>query len=299
MKILITGATGLIGRRLSDHLSRAGHDVVAASRGEDTVVRWDPMSGPIQASALQGVEAVVHLAGENVGKGRWTRSKMERIRDSRWIGTRNLVEGIGAAPSKPRVLFCASAIGYYGDRGDELLDEESGAGGDFLAEVCKGWEEEAAKVQAQGVRRVSGRFGVVLDARDGALPRMIPPFKMWMGGPIGSGRQWMSWVHAQDVCGLVERCLVREDLRGPVNVTAPNPAPNREFAAALGRALGRPSWLKMPYLPLRLLVGKFARVLVGSQRCVPAKARSSGYAFQFPDLGAALQDIASTMLRMR
>lgn len=290
MRVLITGATGFVGRRLQAFLARAGHTPVTVSRGAAGQFQWDPMSGPIPAAALSGVHAVVHLAGENIGKGRWTEEKKRRIRDSRVIGTRHLVEGIARSPNKPRVVFCASAVGYYGDRGDDKLAEDSEPGTDFLAQLCTDWETEASKAEAQGARWISGRFGIILAEEDGALPAMLTPFRLGVGGPIGTGKQWMSWIHVEDVCGLILHSIERISIQGPINITAPVPVMNRDFAQTLASVMGKFAIFRTPYMLLRLAVGEFAQYLIGSQRCVPIKAMATNYIYKYRELEAALRD---------
>jgi uncharacterized protein (TIGR01777 family) len=278
MKVAVTGATGFIGRRLCELARERGHEVVTLGRVSGDRI-WDPASGP---APLEDVEGVIHLAGDPIAKGRWTRAKRERIRESRVAGTRNLVEGIRRA--NPRVLVSASAVGYYGDRGDEELTEDSAPGDDFLAEVTRAWEAEA---MGSGIRTVVVRTGIALGRDGGALARMVTPFKWCLGGRLGHGRQWMSWIHLDDLAGLFLFGLEKEDLSGPLHGTAPNPVTNREFTRTLGRVLGRPAILPMPRWQLRLLFGGVADVLCSGQRCLPAK----GFTFRHPDLEPALRDI--------
>jgi uncharacterized protein (TIGR01777 family) len=282
MRIAVTGASGFIGRRVCAELRAGGHEILTLGRtsGER---RWDPAAGP---APLDGTDAVVHLAGEPVASGRWTEEKMRRIRDSRVTGTRNLVAGIG--PGGPRILVCASATGYYGDRGDEELTEDSAPGNDFLAGVCRDWEAEAAR---SGVRTASIRIGLALGAEGGALPRMLLPFRLGLGGRLGSGRQWMSWIHADDLAALVRHAVEKDSVSGPLLGTSPVPATNAEFTRALGRALGRWTILPMPGWQVRLLFGKVASVLLGGQRCRPARTLASGFAFRHPELGPAFAQI--------
>ncbi len=282
MKIAVTGASGFVGRRVAELARRRGHEVVSIGRVSGDRL-WDPMSGP---APLEGTDAVIHLAGEPIAEGRWTRRKMERIRDSRVIGTRNLVAGIG--PGGPRALVCASAVGYYGDRLDEELTEESPPGDDFLARVCRDWEAEA---MGSGARVVCVRAGIVLGASGGALARMLPLFKAGLGGRIGTGLQWMSWVHLDDLASLFLHAAERDDVTGPLLGTSPNPVRNAEFAAALGRALGRPAIVPAPRWALGLLIGKAAGAITSSQRCLPMRTLRSGFRFAHPDLEPALADI--------
>jgi uncharacterized protein (TIGR01777 family) len=282
MKIAVTGASGFIGRRLCDVARSRGWGVITLGRtsGER---RWDPMTGP---APVTGADVVVHLAGDPIASGRWTRSKMARIRETRVVGTRNLVAGIQAA--KPRAFVCASAIGYYGDRGDEELTEESPPGGDFLAGVCRDWEAEAAK---SAIRTVAVRIGIVLGPDGGALRKMLFPFRLGLGGRMGHGRQWMSWVHRDDLVDLILYAAERESLSGPVLATAPHPVTNLEFTKTLGRVLGRWTILPLPRLGARILLGKIQEVLFGSQKCLAKRTLESGFAFRHPDLEPALRDI--------
>jgi uncharacterized protein (TIGR01777 family) len=234
------------------------------------------------------VEAVFHLAGEPVAQGRWTAAKKQRIRESRVLGTRNLVATIGNMLPRPRVLICASATGYYGDRGDELLEETSGSGQGFLAEVCRAWEAEALEAEKHGVRVVLARLGVVLAPRGGALERMLLPFRLGLGGKLGNGQQWMSWIHVDDAVGLLLHAAERKDLRGPLNVVSPTPVTNQDFTRRLAGALGRPALLAVPRLALNLALGEVSDVLLESQRVVPRVAQRAGYAFSYPDLESAL-----------
>jgi uncharacterized protein (TIGR01777 family) len=282
MRIAITGASGFIGSRLCDAVRARGHAVLTIGRSSGER-RWDPMSGP---APLDGVDAVIHLAGEPVASGRWTKAKMERIRDSRVIGTRNLVAGLRAA--RPRALVSSSATGYYGDRGDEELTEDSAPGNDFLAGVCKGWEAEA---QQSGVRTVLIRTGIVLGPGGGALQKMLLPFKLGFGGRLGDGRQWMSWIHREDLVNLYLHALENESLSGPFLGTGPAPVRNVDYTRTLGRVLGRWTILPMPRLQARILLGKVIEVLFGSQRCRPKRTLESGFAFRFPELEPALREI--------
>jgi uncharacterized protein (TIGR01777 family) len=282
MRIAVTGASGFIGTRLCDAARARGHAVITVGRtsGER---RWDPMADP---APLQGADAVIHLAGEPVAEGRWSREKMDRIRDSRVTGTRNLVAGLRDTPAK--TLVCASATGYYGSRGDEELTEDSAPGGDFLAGVCRDWEAEAAR---SGVRTVSVRIGIVLGAEGGALAKMRLPFSLGLGGRLGDGLQWMSWIHVDDLVALLLHGLETDGLSGPLLGTSPSPATNRDFTKTLGRVLGRWTILPMPAWTLRLLVGPVADVLVGSQRCRPKRTLDSGFAFRHPELEPALRGL--------
>ena len=300
MNVLVTGAAGFIGARLCEALSRAGHWTAALSRDPagargrvaslDQAFRWDPVAEPPPAEAFAGVEAVVHLAGESL-RGRWTAAKKRAIRDSRVLGTGRLVDAIEALGKRPRVLVSASASGYYGDRGDEELTEESAAGAGFLEALCMEWEREAARARALGVRVVRLRTGIVLGRGGGALGALLPLFRLGLGGPLGNGRQWWPWVHQDDVTGLVLHAL-RSDWDGPVNVCAPQPVRQRDLARTLGRALRRPAILPAPAFALRLALGGVAGELLASRRMAPGKALAAGYRFQFRRLETALEDLA-------
>lgn len=295
MKILVTGASGFIGGHLVRAAVARGHVVLATSRrqkaieGVEGVVEWDPTAGPAPVEAFEGIDAVVHLAGESVGVGRWTKRKMARIRESREIGTRNLVAGIAAAPHKPRVLASASAVGFYGERGDDVVTESAPAGADFLAEVAAAWEREALAAEKLGVRVALIRTGIVLGRDGGALRAMVTPFKFFIGGPIGRGEFWWSWIHIEDLVNLYMFAIEKDGVAGPLNGTAPNPVTNYEFSKALGAAMGRPSFLPTPWFMLRLMIGKFANYLVSSQRVLPEATRKAGFEFRHPDLPSALR----------
>lgn len=296
MKILVAGGTGFVGRHLCRALGEAGHEVVVVSRregrppaGASRVVAWQ---GDL-AGAIEGAGAVVNLTGAGVADKRWTEKRKREILDSRVQSTRRLVESIRAAKSKPELLLNASGVGYYGDRGDERLTEASPPGGGFLAQVCLAWETEAAKAEEAGARAVWARFGVVLGADGGALSRMLPPFKLGLGGPLGSGRQYMSWIHVDDAVGLLRWALERRELRGAFNATSPAPATNREFSRALAVALGRPCLFVVPGFVLRAALGEVAEMLLGGQRAEPAVASKAGYRFLQPELGGALKSLTA------
>ena len=307
MKVLITGATGLIGRQLCASLGGDGHRVVALSRSPGKtsglaageVLKWEPISGPPPSQALSAIDAVVHLAGEPIADRRWSDEQKKRIRDSRVLSTRNLVEGLRSADSKPAVLVSGSAIGFYGDRGDELLEETAAMGRGFMAEVCRDWENEAAGASGLGIRVVQVRTGVVLSTEGGALKKMLPPFKLGVGGPLGSGRQWFPWIHISDIVGIFRHAIDSSSMKGPVNGVAPEPVTNAEFTKQLGRALRRPAFLPVPEFALRALMGEMADVLFGSQRVVPKAALEAGYEFQYPSLATALADLFGSSQRGR
>lgn len=298
MQALVTGATGFVGPRLLRLLDRP----VIVSRNPDRarhvvghlagrIVRWDPLEGPPPPEAFEGVDAVFHLAGESVAEGRWTAAQKARIRDSRVLGTRHLVQGIAQAGHKPAVLVSASAVGFYGDRGDEELTEAAAPADDFLARVCIEWEREALAAETSGVRVVTARTGIVLGAGGGALGKMLTPFKLGAGGPLGNGRQWMPWVHVADLARLYIHAADHGQIRGPMNSVAPHPVRNSEFTRALGRQLHRPAFMPAPYLGLRLVFGEFAQVLFASQRVIPQVALDTGFTFQYPEIAAALREI--------
>lgn len=298
MKILMTGVTGLIGKALCQKLKREDHTITGLSRSPekntklvvDEMLKWDGLS-PLPQEYLQGVDAVVHLAGEPVAEGRWTDERKKRIRDSRIVSTRNLVDAMQAGATKPGIFICGSAVGFYGDRADEVLEENSPAGTGFLADVCKDWESEANKARALGVRVVEVRTGVVLAKDGGALKKMLPPFKMGVGGPIGNGSQWFPWIHLDDIVGLFDFALNNVSLNEPINGTAPAIVTNAEFTKQLGKVLHRPAFLPVPAFALNLLFGEMAVVLLASQRAVPKAAQAAGYKFQYPDLTPALENI--------
>ncbi len=292
MRVLVSGVSGLVGSALVPALESAGHSVVRLVRRDPAAneIRWDPGSG-IEAGALEDFDAVVHLAGESIA-GRWTAAKKARIRDSRVQGTSTLAAALARTDRPPTALVCASAIGIYGDRGDEVLREESAPGGDFLAEVGKQWEAATEPAARAGIRVVSLRFGVVLSRRGGALARMLPPFRMGAGGRIGSGRQWMSWITLEDVVGLIQHALATDSLGGPVNAVAPNPVTNAEFTRALGKALHRPTLFPLPAFMVRLMFGEMGEaLLLGSQRVDCGKLLASGFRFRHPELKPALEAI--------
>jgi len=295
MRALVTGATGFIGRRLLSKLDRPvvltrdPHRARTLLGTDLSIFAWDPMAGPPPAEAFKGIEVVFNLAGENVGEKRWSRKRKAAIRESRVAATKNLVGAIERLRAKPRALVSVSAVGYYGNRGDEPLDESAGPGSDFLAEVCVAWEAEAKRAAGLGLRVVTPRLGVVLGSGGGALGKMLTPFKLGLGGRLGSGTQWMPWVHHDDAVGILLHAARTSSLSGPVNAVAPAGVTNHEFTKALGSALGRPTIFPMPGFMLRLIVGEFAGVLLASQRVVPRAAERSHYTFVHPHLEGALR----------
>jgi len=296
MKVLLSGSSGLVGSALIPVLTGGGHQVVrlvrSQPRDEVSEVHWDPEAGDIDAAGLKGVEAAVHLAGESIAAGRWTAAKKARILESRVKGTRLLAETLAELKRPPKVLVSASAVGYYGDRGEETLREESASGSAFLSDVCRQWEAATEPAAAAGIRVVNLRFGVMLSSVGGALPRLLTPFKLGVGGRLGSGKQFMSWIAIDDVIGAILHALGTETLRGAVNAVAPEPVTNREFTRTLGRVLGRPTVFPMPAFAARLAFGQTAdELLLASQRVEPAKLLASGYLFRFPDVEAALRHL--------
>lgn len=294
MDVLVSGSTGLIGSTLVSALEEGGHRVRRLTRSggsSEDVVRWDPSAGEIDASRIEGVDAVVHLAGENI-VGRWTDAKKARIRDSRVRGTRLLAETLARLPTPPGVMVSASATGYYGDRGNELLSEESAPGDSFLAGVGQEWEAAADPAREVGVRVVHPRFGIVLSTEGGALGTTLPIFKLGVGGKIGSGRQYWSWIAIDDVVGAILHVLTEDSLEGPVNVTVPDPPTNAEYTRVLGRVLGRPTVFPLPAPVARIMLGQLAdELLLASQRIEPARLKETGYSYRYPELEGALRHL--------
>jgi uncharacterized protein (TIGR01777 family) len=295
MKILVTGASGLIGTALVSSLTSSGHEVTRLVRGQpkpgEKAAHWDPIAGSIDASALEGLDAVVHLAGENIAE-RWTAAKKARIRESRVKGTQLLCETLTRLSSPPKVLVSASAIGYYGDRGEETLTDDSPPGRGFLPEVCRAWEAATEPARQHGLRVVQLRLGVVLSAEGGALAKMLPPFRLGLGGVLGSGQQYMSWIALDDVVGAMQHALVTEALQGPTNAVAPRAVTNQEFTKTLGKVLGRPTAIPLPAFAARLMFGEMAdELLLASARIQPTKLLASGYQFRYPKLEEALQHV--------
>ena len=292
MNITLTGATGFIGQRLTARLRAGGHVLRALGRraapGIATTV-WDGL-GPAPAAALEGAHAMVHLAGEPVAQ-RWNTAVKQRIRDSRVQGTRGLVDSLAKLDAKPEVLVCASAIGYYGSRGGELLTEVCPPGEGYLEDVCVEWEREADRAAALGIRVVKVRIGIVLGKEGGALAQMLPPFRMGVGGPLGGGRQWMSWIHADDLVAMIGFALEQREVAGVLNGVAPHPVTNSEFTRELARALHRPALFPVPAFALRALFGEMSRILLASQRVLPEAAQAAGFVFRYPELRGALAEI--------
>jgi hypothetical protein len=295
MNVLMTGASGLIGQALDPFLAGHGHPVRRLRRTpSDTPgeTSWNPTDGRFAPGALKNIDAVVHLAGENIAGGRWTAARKTRIRESRVTGTRRLCEGLARLESPPTVLVAASAVGFYGDRGDEILDESSASGDGFLVDVCQGWEAATAPARDRGIRVVHLRIGIVLSPTGGALAKMLPPFKFGVGGVLGTGDQYMSWIVIDDLLGVVLRALTEESIVGPVNAVAPHAVTNREFTKTLGSVLRRPTMFPMPSIAARLVFGEMAdALLLASTRVDPAALRSVGYECAYPQLEGALRHV--------
>ena len=297
--ILVSGASGFIGRRLCNALFEKGHDYTALSRAPAAaaatlphakrVEAWRPEAEPVPPSVLSNIRAVVHLVGETVA-GKWNAEKKRQVRESRVISTYRLVESLSKAETKPSVLVCASAIGYYGEGGDNEFTEDSPPGDDFLAELCQAWEAEAQKAETAGIRAVQVRIGLVLGKDGGVLQPMLTPFKMGVGGKLGSGKQWMSWVHLDDVIGIILYALENPQISGVLNATAPVPIRNTDFTKTLGRVLKRPTLFRVPTFALKLKLGEFTEFVLMSQRVLPKKTLSSGYEFRHTDLESALRE---------
>lgn len=298
MRVLVTGGTGFIGRKIVDALLEKGHQVTVSGRNAEKIskvfsgradsLEWDPMSGPPN---LDGIDGVIHLAGENIGKGRWTRGKKRRIVDSRIVGTRNLV----SAESKPKVIVTTSAIGFYGPTAHNIVHEGSTcATGDFLADLCRDWEAEAIAARADGVRVPIIRTGIVMGREDGAYPPQRRIFKLGLGGPIGLGKGWLSWVHVDDVVGLYVKALEDDAMIGVYNATAPNPVSNMEFTRELAKSLKRPALFPVPPQALRVMLGEFGKYVAMSQRVKPIRTIAAGYEFKYPTLRPALEALAES-----
>jgi uncharacterized protein (TIGR01777 family) len=306
MRVTVTGATGLIGPRVISALQARGADVSVLSRDAAKARErltaagvapveafdWDLMSEPAPVQALDGRDAVVHLAGENIAQ-RWSEQAKRAIRESRVTGTRNLLTGLEQTQARPATLVSSSAIGYYGPHGEEPLDEDAPPGSDYLARICVDWEDAASKAAALQMRVVLVRTGVVLDKDGGALEKMLPPFRLGVGGPVAGGRQFISWIHRDDLAGLIAAAVSDDRWNGPVNATAPEPVSNRDFSRALGHTLKRPALLPVPGLALQLLYGEMAEIVTQGARVVPAKALVLGYEFAHADLGEALSSAIS------
>ena len=293
MHILVTGGTGFLGATLCQTLAQHGHSLLMVSRSAGSrpsrpgaqCVSWDDLE---RHMTLHDIDAIVHLAGEPLVGKRWTPQQKSQIRESRVLTARRLMRAMTTSTKRPKVFVSASAVGYYGPRGDESLTESSPSGEGFLAELCREWEAEVQQAETFGVRVVRVRLGLVLAPGGGVLAKMVPPFRAFIGGPLGSGRQWMSWVHRDDAIGLIEWALTDKTCPGVVNATAPNPVTMKEFCREVGRALHRPSWAPVPAFVLRLLLGEMAEMVLTGQRVLPEAAHRAGYAFRYPDLAPAL-----------
>jgi len=292
MQIVLTGATGFIASHLILKLQAAGHEIQALGRrpvSNLAFTKWDA-SGEPEAGVFESTDAVIHLAGETVAQ-RWTEESKKRIRSSRIDGTRRLVQALSKVANKPKALLCASAVGFYGSRGDEILTENSARGSGFLADLTGEWEEASRGAERLGIRVVHLRFGVILGADGGAFPKMVQPFRLGAGGRLGSGKQWMPWIHIDDAASLIVFALGDADLQGALNVTSPQPVTNADFTHALGHALDRPTVLAVPEFALKLALGEMADMVVASERAVPAAAEAAGFRFTFPELEPALRDL--------
>lgn len=302
MKVAVTGGTGFVGTQLIQRLQAEGDEVLVLTRNSAeakrifpnlAIVAYTPTESGAWQQSISGCDAVVNLAGEPIADGRWTPERKQAILNSRQLGTRKIVEAIAQANPKPSVLVNASAVGYYGTSETATFDETSSVGSDFLAEVCKAWETEAEKIKDSGTRLVIVRVGIVL-GMGGALAKMLPPFQMFAGGPIGTGRQWFSWVHRDDLINLIVSALRRPELEGVLNATAPNPVRMTEFCQTLGNVLNRPSWLPVPGFALEVLLGDGAKVVLEGQQVLPKRTLSNGFKYQYPTVKQALQEILSS-----
>jgi uncharacterized protein (TIGR01777 family) len=295
MKLLISGSHGLVGKALVKSLESTGHEIFRLVRHapvSDSEIEWSPDRYSIALARLDGLDSVVHLAGEGIASGRWDEEKKRAIRDSRVKGTKLLSDALANLARPPQTLISASAIGYYGNRGDEVLAETSPPGDDFLAGVCVEWENATALPAEKGIRVVNTRFGIILDSEGGALAKMLPPFRMGVGGKIGSGEQWMSWIALDDVVGAIEHVLASETVNGPVNFVAPNPVRNSEFTKTLGKVLSRPTIFPIPAFGVRLAFGEMAdALLLSSERVAPERLKAAGYEFKYSQLEGALRHV--------
>ena len=302
MRILVSGSTGFLGTAVVETLERQGHAVSrlvrpgttqkSATRARGLAVQWDPVAGRFDAAGAEGAEALIHLAGASIAGGRWNASRKELLRTSRIDATRHLIGALAKLQRPPRVIVAASAIGYYGNRGDETLTEASAAGNDFLAGLCREWEAETARGAEFGARVVNPRLGIILAAHGGALPRMALPFKLGAGGRLGDGRQWMSWLTLQETVSIIQFALTTSGLTGPVNAVTPNPVRNSEFTSVLAKTLHRPALFPAPGFALRLALGEMAdALLLSSQKVIPSNLADSGYPFLQPSLAGALADV--------
>ncbi len=297
MKVLITGASGLIGQALQKSFTEKGYEMLLASRKEPTDeghIQWDIDTGFADPEKLEGIDAVVHLAGENVSGLRWTEDKKKAIRDSRVLGTRSVVDAISKLKKRPKVFIAASAIGFYGERGEEEVTESSAAGDNFLAEVSKAWESESRRAEDAGIRTVLLRTGIVLSKDGGALSTMLLPFKLGVGGVVGSGKQWMSWISLDDQVAVINFAIENENLRGAVNAVSPNPVINHDFTKTLGEVLYRPTFLPLPEFAVSMVFGEMGdALLLASTKVLPKRLEDAGFKFKYPDLKAAIEHAVS------
>lgn len=301
MKIVISGSSGLIGSALIDSLHADGHTILRLVRSgskpvldvTSKMIRWEPPFGSIDLAAMEGADALISLGGASVAGGRWTSERKQILRRSRVEATRHLVASLAELKRKPSVFISASAVGYYGDRSDEILTETSQPGNDFLAQLCRDWEAEAAKAEHEGIRTVMLRFGIVLAAHGGALKKMLRPFRLGVGGRLGNGRQWMSWIALDDVVATIRYALIKDSPRGPINTVAPNAVTNAEFTSVLAGVLHRPALFPAPRVALKLALGEMADGLLASQRVSPGKLTELGYTFRHPQLKEALESVLS------
>lgn len=294
MKVLITGASGLVGTELQKSFAEKDYEMLLASRKEPTDennIQWSIEEGFAEPEKLEGIDAVVHLAGENVSGLRWTEDKKKAIRDSRVLGTRNVVDAISKLKNKPKVFVASSAIGFYGTRGDEEVTESSAAGNNFLAEVSKAWEAESRRAEDAGIRTVLLRTGIVLSKDGGALSTMLLPFKLGVGGVVGSGKQWMSWISMDDEIAVINYVIENENIRGAVNAVSPNPVTNHDFTKTLGEVLYRPTFLPLPEFAVSMVFGEMGdALLLASTKVMPKRLQDAGFEFKFPDLKAAIEN---------
>lgn len=293
MKVLITGASGLLGQALQESFKDKGYEMLLASRKEpedDRHIQWSIEGGFTDPEKLEGVDVVVHLAGENVSGLRWTDEKKKAIHDSRVLGTRNVVDAISKLKKKPKTFIASSAIGFYGERGDEEVVESSAAGDNFLAGVCKEWEAESRRAEDAGIRTVLLRTGIVLSKDGGALATMLLPFKMGVGGVVGSGKQWMSWISLDDEIAIINYCIENENIRGAVNAVAPNPVTNQEFTKTLGEVLYRPTFLPLPEFAVSMIFGEMGdALLLASTKVIPKRLEDAGFEFKYSELKPAIE----------
>ena len=297
MRLVVAGGTGFVGGALRARLREKGHVLTILTRTQSSRaqatneewITWEPLAGNAPVAAIDGTDGIINLAGEPIAAKRWTAGQKEKIRASRIATTRALVDAVAGAKVKPKFLINGSAVGYYGPHGDETVSEETRPGSDFLSRLCVEWETEANKAAQHGLRVVLLRTGIVLGRGGGALAKMVPPFKFFAGGPLGSGKQWMPWIHMEDEVGLILFALENGSASGPLNATAPNPVMMREFCSTLGGVLGRPSWAPVPAFALKALLGEMADMLLTGQRAVPERAQRLGYKFRYPNLPEALQ----------